>query len=252
MRGQIWKVLALGAAALLAACETHTHPSAPQMAAPEPSPQIVGPPTTTGDLGIIMPDNFSNWLRGHYTERVLVFNGYEPLNGQGVAFVGDSITEGGDWAAAFPGVETRNYGIGGDTTFGLERRINQIVNSRPAKIFLLIGTNDLGNHNSPPAEIVANYDKVLDRFAAELPDTRVYMQAVLPREPRNAAAVREINDGLRALAAQRGLIFIDIYTPFAVEGGRLDPTVTEDDLHLTPAGYERWRGIIDPLVRGQG
>jgi len=82
------------------------------------------------------------------------------------------------------------------------------------------------------------------------PDTKLYVQAVLPREPENSETIRQINARIGALAAERDLTFVDIYTPFAVEGGRLDPIVTEDDLHLTAAGYERWRAIIDPLVRG--
>jgi len=219
-----------------------TAPEAPAVSPPMPAP------TKPEDIGIDMPNYFSEWLRGHYTERVLLFHDYPLMNG-GVAFVGDSITEGFDWNAAYPDLTIRNYGVSGDTTMGLERRVSQIVAARPAKIFLLIGTNDLGNHNAAPADIVANYGLVLDRFARELPNAKVYVQTVLPREPRNAEAVRQINAGLQTQAAARGLALVDIYTPFAAEGGRLDPSVTEDDLHLTPAGYARWRTIIDPLVR---
>ena len=215
------------------------------------APPHASAPTTTAEIGIAIPAGASEWLVGHYTERVLLFhNTYtEPMNG-GVAFVGDSITEGGDWAAAFPGVETRNYGIGGDTTVGLNNRFAQIVAARPAKVFLLIGTNDLNNDRRPPAEIVANCERLLERFARELPQTQVYVQSVLPREPNNAEGVREINEGLRRITAARGVPYVDIYTPFAVEGGILDPAVTYDQLHLNGAGYDRWRALIDPLVRG--
>ena len=103
MKFSAWVVACL---AFLAAC-THA----------PPTPQA---PTTTAEIGIAIPAGASDWLVGHYTERVLLFhNTYtEPMNG-GVAFVGDSITEGGDWAALFPGLATRNYGIGGDTTVDL-------------------------------------------------------------------------------------------------------------------------------------
>jgi lysophospholipase L1-like esterase len=225
---------------MLAACAANPAPVA------DPTPPT--PVEQLAALGITMPDSFGQWTRGHYPERVLLFEDYEPMNG-GVAFVGDSITEGGDWNAFYPDLVVRNYGIGGDTTLGLEARISQIAAATPATIFLLIGTNDLGNAGAAPAEIVANYAALLDAFAAQLPDTKIYMQSVLPREARNAAAVIEINQGLAALAAERGLTYIDIYTPFAFEGGRLDPSVTDDDLHLTPAGYDRWRAILDPLVR---
>jgi lysophospholipase L1-like esterase len=245
MRRLIMPLRSFAFAALIALAACATTPAPVTVAAPQIEPTPVERITA---LGIDMPTYFGTWTAGHYPERVLLFEEYQPMNG-GVAFVGDSITEGGDWNAFYPDLTVRNYGIGGDTTIGLERRISQIAAAKPATIFLLIGTNDLGNYNAAPSEIVANYASLLDAFAAHLPDTKVHMQAVLPREPRNAAAVIEINQGLEALAAERGLDYIDIYTPFAVEGGRLDPSVTNDDLHLTPAGYARWRAILDPLVR---
>jgi lysophospholipase L1-like esterase len=222
----------IAALALLAAC-VHTPPA----------------PATTAEIGIALPAGASDWLVGHYTERVLLFhNTYaEPMNG-GVAFVGDSITEGGDWAALFPGIATRNYGIGGDTTVGLDNRLAQIVAARPAKVFLLIGTNDLNNDHRAPAEIVANTERLLERFARELPQTQLYVQSVLPREPPNAEGVRQINEGLRRITSARGVAYVDIYTPFMVGDGVLDPTTTYDQLHLNGAGYERWRDTIAPLV----
>ncbi len=222
-------------------------PSAPAVAT---APAAAARPQSAADIGIDIPVHFSDWLRGHYTERVTLFQTYAPMNGDGVAFVGDSITEGWDWNSSYPDLVVRNYGIGGDTTVGLERRLKQVVAARPGKIFLLIGTNDLGNEAAAPETIVANYAIVLDRLAAQLPQTSVFVQSVLPREPHNSAQVRAINAGLVRLAAERRLTFVDIYTPLAVEGGRLDPSVTTDDLHLTEAGYARWRTVIDPLVRG--
>ncbi|HET9232323.1 MAG TPA: GDSL-type esterase/lipase family protein [Vitreimonas sp.] len=206
-------------------------------------------PTTTEEVGIVSPANASEELARHYTERVLLFHDTytEPMNG-GVAFVGDSITEDGDWAALFPAQVTRNYGISGDTTVGLNNRFVQVVAARPGKAFLLIGTNDLNNDRRPPAEIIANYERLVDRFARELPQTRLYIQAVLPREAHHAAGVLEINDGLRRIAEARDITYVDLYTPFVVEGGVLDPAVTNDQLHLNAAGYARWRDLIAPLV----
>ena len=60
--------------------------------------------------------------------------------------------------------------------------------------------------------------------------------------------VREINEGLRRIAAARNVTYVDIYTPFAVEGCVLDPATTYDDLHLNGTGYARWRDIIASLV----
>jgi len=203
---------------------------------------------TPADIGIDMPSDFPDWLQENYTERVLVFHDYAPMNG-GVAFVGDSITEDGDWDSLYPGVLVRNYGISGDTTIGLERRLSQIFAARPAKIFLLIGTNDLGNQGDAPAEVAANYAHTLARLRAGLPEAAIFIQSVLPRQQAHAAAVADLNRRLSALAAVQGVAYIDIHTAFATPTGALDPAVTMDGLHLNASGYARWRAEIEPLVR---
>ena len=57
----------------------------------------------------------------------------------------------------------------------------QVTEGRPSKVFLKIGTNDLGT-GVPEDEIVANLAEILDRIAAESPGTGVYVQSVLPRQ----------------------------------------------------------------------
>ncbi|WP_396593419.1 GDSL-type esterase/lipase family protein [Brevundimonas sp. R86498] len=189
----------------------------------------------------------TEWLTNHYRERTNVFSGYAPLNG-GVAFVGDSITEGGDWAALFPGVETRNYGIGGDRAEGLLVRYRQVVDAKPGRIMLLIGTNDLANGQAPEV-IAGRVDQLLSLWAEALPDTPVVVQSVLPRQPEFDARIRDLNARLKAASERNGAAFLDIHSAFVVGNDRLDPAVTEDDLHLTAAGYARWVPLIDACVR---
>lgn len=229
MRG----ALLAGVAALLSACA---------------STQEDRRPTSAADIGIATPPGASEWLVGHYTERVLMFHDVyaAPMNG-GVAFVGDSITEMGDWARLFPGVETRNYGIGGDTTLGLENRLDQVIAARPAVVMLLIGANDIGNDHRSVDDVIANYGRVIYRLMRGLPEADIYVQSVLPREAQHAQTVRELNERLHLLTLERWVRFVDIYTPFAVDGA-LDASVTEDQLHLNEAGYQRWREIIAPIV----
>ncbi|NJC42233.1 lysophospholipase L1-like esterase [Brevundimonas alba] len=201
------------------------------------------------DSAVRPPAGWDNaWLLDHYRERTTVFSGYEPLNGAGVAFVGDSITEGGDWAALFPGVPVRNYGIGGDRSDGVLARAAQVVGARPQRIILMIGTNDLANGYTPEA-IAADVGRVLALWKAALPDTQLVVESVLPRQPEFDARIRDLNTRLMQTAAANGADWIDIHTAFLTQGDRLDPAVTADDLHLTPPGYARWKTIIEPCVR---
>ena len=72
-----------------------------------------------------------------------------------------------------------NRGIGGETTSGLLRRLDEITEDRPRKLVLLIGTNDLAAA-VPPARIVANYRAILERIRAESPATETVVIGVLP------------------------------------------------------------------------
>jgi len=199
--------------------------------------------------GLQAPASFADNPRviTHYEARTALFADYPPLDG-GVAFVGDSLTEGGDWAALFPGMAVRNYGISGDRAEGVLARHAQIVAARPGRILLMIGTNNLSRGVSPAA-VDADVSATLDHFRAALPGTQLVVQSVLPRQPQFDAAIRELNTLLRRTAARHGAAFVDLHPAFAVDGGRLDPAVTGDELHLTSVGYARWAGLIERCAR---
>lgn len=184
---------------------------------------------------------------------VAASNGSAPLAGAAavrevVAFFGDSITAAGNWHHAWPELEVLNFGIGGDTSAGLLARADAVIAAAPARLFLLIGTNDLARGETPEA-IAANVAALLERFAAELPDTVVFLESVLPRLAAFQDRVLDLNARLKAVAQANGATFLDLYANFLV-GDRLDPSITEDGLHLTADGYYRWFPLIDAHVRG--
>jgi len=165
-----------------------------------------------------------------------------------VVFLGDSITEGGSWHELFPGVPVRNRGIGGDTTAGVLDRLDQVTAGGPAKVFVKIGTNDLGGDVSED-EIVANVEAIVDRIHAEAPGSRVYLQSVLPRAVAYRQRVEALNARYAAVAAERGVVWIDLYPSFLAEDGSIRDELANDELHLLGDGYAMWREHIDALVR---
>ena len=61
-----------------------------------------------------------------------------------VAFLGDSLTDGYDVAHYYPQFVTANRGIGGDTTFGLEDRMQvSVYDLKPKVVVMLIGANNM-------------------------------------------------------------------------------------------------------------
>jgi lysophospholipase L1-like esterase len=190
----------------------------------------------------------------HYRLRTLFFS-FDPSPNHPVVFLGDSITYGGDWSKLFPDSPVENRGIGGDTTLGLLNRLDQVIKLKPTEIFLMIGTNDLCYNRTRP-EIIANYRRILERFRKELPNTKVYVENVLPfndqlfpsRGLRKNDEIRKLNAELRQLAADFRDPYLDLATAFTGPDGRLPAEYTSDGLHLSEAGYILWRNKINGLV----
>jgi lysophospholipase L1-like esterase len=219
---------------------------------PQPSPAVdpfaAQRPKTESAGVVVPPGEFKSpaVLQGYIAD-VTTFAGLPPMNGGGIAFVGDNLIEKGRWSDAYPDIDVRNFGIAGDTTLGLENRLAQIVKAKPAQVFLETGSNDI-EYGRPLPEIVANYDHILAKLAAELPKARIVVMGLLPRQPQYADSVKALNAELKKLAAARKLIYLDLYPHFTADGARLDPLLTLDDVNLAGNGYLRWRDLIQDYV----
>ena len=66
-----------------------------------------------------------------------------PIRGNDIVFLGNSITDGGEWAELFNNRHVKNRGISADRSGWLLDRLDPIINGHPKKLFLMIGTNDL-------------------------------------------------------------------------------------------------------------
>ena len=89
-----------------------------------------------------------------------------PKTNRSIIFIGDSITDGCEWSELLQNPNIKNRGIGSDTTYGVLKRLDNIIQSEPEKVFLMIGINDLGRGESV-SEITSNYDKILERLTTE-------------------------------------------------------------------------------------
>lgn len=66
-----------------------------------------------------------------------------PTSKKDIIFLGNSITNGGEWAELLGNPHVKNRGISGDRADTMLDRLHVITKGKPAKIFLLIGINDL-------------------------------------------------------------------------------------------------------------
>ncbi|SIO09316.1 GDSL-type esterase/lipase family protein [Chitinophaga niabensis] len=189
----------------------------------------------------------STYDNGHYKDRQALFASL-PQQKHAIVFLGNSITEAGKWNEILPGLPVQNRGISGDNSFGVLARLPQIVQAKPAKIFLLIGVNDL-KREVPANVIINNCERMLSMIKAGSPRTKVYVQSILPVndtiliEPFKKvtnANVALVNKAYEQLAKQYGYNFVNLHEPFADAKGQLKRAETPDGLHLKVSSYPAW------------
>ena len=181
-----------------------------------------------------------------------------PLHSSDIVFVGNSITDGCEWAELFQNRHVKNRGISGDRSDWLLGRIDSILTAHPKKLFLMIGTNDLAAGRTPD-EIVRDVERLIDRFQRESKWTKIYVQSILPvngegftkyrSHYEHAHLIVPTNKRLEALCHQKGVTYLDVWGALADDEGRLDRRYTNDGLHLMGAGYLVWRDAIKIHVK---
>jgi lysophospholipase L1-like esterase len=195
--------------------------------------------------------SYQNW---YYRQRMDLYENVEEHRKYDIVFLGNSITERGEWAELFPGKMVANRGIGGDNTFGVIARLDNVIKLNPDKLYILIGINDLGR--GLPVDVVANNYKIIIRNLKDaLPKTSIYVQSVLPLNEDvlkydylkgKEKSIKELNRRIKALAGKEKLTFINLHGLFADENGKLKSEWTPDGIHLQPAAYAHW---VDFLKR---
>ncbi|HZY79804.1 MAG TPA: GDSL-type esterase/lipase family protein [Cyclobacteriaceae bacterium] len=190
-------------------------------------------------------------LPDHYNNKLEAFKKQKASTGK-ILFLGNSITEMGDFKTLLKDTTVVNRGIGGDITFGVIARIEEVTRFKPSKLFLLIGVNDLSKR-IPENVILNNIFSIVSLIHAQSPKTKVYVQSILPVNPtvqkfpkgydvgENA---RLINGQLANLTKRLNYTFVDMHKFFTDVEGNMDAKYTYDGLHLNAAGYALWMKIL--------
>ena len=189
----------------------------------------------------------SGGLAGIYENRQNLFE-HLPMEKGSIIFLGDSITEFGQWEELTGHPRVKNRGIAGDTTWGMLRRLGQIIQSQPTAIFLMIGINDF--LFTDQQEILSNYEKIIQQIRQKAPDCQLFLQSVLPVNPnvkktifRNEEIVA-LNMGIKELSKKYQLTYIDLHGEMTDHAGNLKATFTADGIHINGAAYLVWKEKI--------
>jgi len=180
-----------------------------------------------------------------------------PKDSNSIIFLGNSLTQNFELVELFQNINIKNRGINGDIIAGVLNRLSPIIQTRPNKIFIEIGINDLSKGISKDS-IIINYKQLLYKLQKESKLTKIYVQSLFPVEngrdeyptycnPKVNGDIREINKELQKYTTQYGITFIDTYSKFEL-GGQLNPKYSVDGIHLSGKGYLLWAQILRPYV----
>jgi lysophospholipase L1-like esterase len=163
-----------------------------------------------------------------------------------VAFLGDSLTDGYDVTRFYPRYLVCNRGIGGDTTFDLEARLQlSVYDLKPKVATVLIGANNFDT-------MFDNYENILIGLQENLPDTKIVLLSLTNMgqewgKSNQLAAYNNVK--IQKLAEKYGFTYVDLYDPLMnLETGEIYPEYTTDGGHLTEQGYQVLTAQIAPVL----
>ena len=205
-------------------------------------------------FGILMPrweaeEQLQQASREYYNNKLLLYYAenldYEDYEID-VAFLGDSLTEGCDLEKYYPRYKTANRGIGGENTFGLEKRLKvSAYDLKPKVAVMLIGANNLET-------MFTNYESILKGLQTNLPDTKVILVSLTPMGEqwgRHNSLAAYNNVKIQLLAEQYGFAYVDVFSLLLDEAtDEIRKEYTVEGLHLTDKGYEVLAKAITPAI----
>ncbi|MEZ5082527.1 MAG: GDSL-type esterase/lipase family protein [Bacteroidales bacterium] len=180
-----------------------------------------------------------------------------PYENQEIIFLGNSITAAFKIEEFLPDYKIKNRGISGNTTIDIINRIEDITRAKPCKLFIMIGINDIVD-NIPVNVVLNNYSIILEKIKNQSPETKVFVQSILPvtkhasnfffgNENTLNPLIDEVNNSLSQLAKEKGLIYIDLNELFILNE-ELNQAYSWDGIHINAKGYERWLEHIKPYI----
>jgi lysophospholipase L1-like esterase len=185
----------------------------------------------------------------HYAERTAGFKSEPVITGR-IIFLGNSITEFGDWKSLLNDSTVINRGIAGDNTYGVLARLDDIIIRNPKKLFLEIGINDFAL-DPGKQHTVRNILAIVRKIRLGSPGTKIFVLSMLPTNDNvksnypfayNKGHKSDlINYQLSKAATQNAYYFINLNKVLRDKYGKLNTKFAmEDGIHLNPSGYHTW------------
>lgn len=199
-----------------------------------------------------------SWWQDRHQEKLDQKNKMKRVD---VVLLGDSITHGWERSGRpvlkkrFAGLNVLNLGFSGDRTEHVLWRLRNgaIEGISPQAVMVMIGTNNTGHRKEPPADTAAGIREIIKELRAQLPETKILLQAIFPRDESPEGEKRKqnnlINSIIKDYADNQYVFYSDINDVFLDEEGQLPKSIMPDSLHPNAKGYELWADAIMPELK---
>lgn len=178
---------------------------------------------------------------------------------QNAVFIGDSRTEG-----------LGNSGLMGDATFYAYKGLmvdtaftKQVISEggqkltvvdalrkhKYGKVYIMLGVNELGWASEDI--FIKRYGKLIDEIKRIEPNSKVYVQSILPVSKAKSdkgiytnERIRLYNRLMKAMCAEKNVKYLDIYSAMVNSSGALPEDAAVDGVHLNMAYCKKWANYL--------
>ena len=242
MKIPVCTLISLFILAILSSCSSVTQEPAPPIYSTTPMAQT---------------DFWSDWWQQRHLAKLEEAKS-RPVD---IVMIGDSITHRWElkgqtvWNEFYSHRNALNLGFGGDRTEHVLWRLRQgeVDSITPKVAVLMIGTNNTGQRMDPADHTVKGIEAIVLELRRRLPNTRILLLAIFPRDhsPHNEMRRRnnKVNARIAHLADEQDIFFLDLSRHFIEPDGTLKSDLFPDQLHLNQAGYRVWAQAMEPFLK---
>ncbi|MCY6484122.1 GDSL-type esterase/lipase family protein [Clostridium aestuarii] len=161
-------------------------------------------------------------------------------------FFGDSITDSLSFYEILD--ESNVVGIIGILLSKAHTKIDKLVEKNPKNIFILLGANDLEDDISVNY-FVDKYKELIHSIKQKLPDSKVYIQSILPVSEKvkekkpllNNLRINKFNEAIKNMTKEENINFIDLTSILK----NTDKNLYEPDgVHVKYQFYKLWLNYL--------
>ena len=174
---------------------------------------------------------------------------------ENIVFLGDSITDQYPTDELFAELPVVNSGAGGYTTDNILDEMNdRVYKYNPTKVFILIGTNDIGNDGKDENYVFNNIKKIVDNIKKNRPKAIIYVESVYPVSDNDENMIErnkvidKLNKKIKDYYSNKNVTYIDINSYLKNNKNALKSEYTKDGIHLTDRAYLKITKLLFPYI----